>query len=143
MLDPKLAKFDEEEVVRVINIILLCTVGLPEQRPPMSKVVSMLTEDTEMSEVDMSMWPSYVPQWQRKSGSDSFFASLMQQSSGTESLRHQAQETTQNPMGKPPHLFCRLILSFSLLREGDKSPRVLFLSLSESWSLFLLQTLCP
>uniref|UniRef100_A0A0E0LS87 Serine-threonine/tyrosine-protein kinase catalytic domain-containing protein n=1 Tax=Oryza punctata TaxID=4537 RepID=A0A0E0LS87_ORYPU len=66
MLDPKLAEFDEEEVVRVINIILLCTVGLPEQRPPMSKVVSMLTEDTEMSEVDMSMWPSYVPQWQRK-----------------------------------------------------------------------------
>lgn len=85
MLDPKLARFDEEEVVRVINIILLCTVGLPEQRPPMSKVVSMLTEDTEMSEVDMSMWPSYVPQWQRKSGSDSFFTSSMQQSSGTES----------------------------------------------------------
>uniref|UniRef100_A0A0D3GXB4 non-specific serine/threonine protein kinase n=1 Tax=Oryza barthii TaxID=65489 RepID=A0A0D3GXB4_9ORYZ len=85
MLDPKLAKFDEKEVVRVINIILLCTVGLPEQRPPMSKVVSMLTEDTEMSEVDMSMWPSYVPQWHRKSRSDSFFASSMQQSSGTES----------------------------------------------------------
>uniref|UniRef100_J3MR56 non-specific serine/threonine protein kinase n=1 Tax=Oryza brachyantha TaxID=4533 RepID=J3MR56_ORYBR len=89
LLDPKLAEFDKEEVARVINIILLCTVGLPQQRPPMSKVVAMLTEDAEMSEVDMSMWPSYVPQWQKKSVSDSFFGSYysgssMQQSSGSQ-----------------------------------------------------------
>uniref|UniRef100_A0A0E0AS28 non-specific serine/threonine protein kinase n=1 Tax=Oryza glumipatula TaxID=40148 RepID=A0A0E0AS28_9ORYZ len=89
ILDPKLAEFNQEEVMRVINVILLCTMGLPHQRPPMSKVVSMLTEDIEMAEVDANARPSYIPQWQIKSENDGFIAgyfsgSSTQQSSGTQ-----------------------------------------------------------
>lgn len=85
LLDPKLAEFDEEEAARVISGVLLCTMGLPQQRPPMSKVVSMLTEDIEMTQVDATMRPSYVPDWQLKSGSDGLLSgSSMQQSSGSQ-----------------------------------------------------------
>ncbi len=62
ILDPKLAEFNQEEVMRVINVILLCTMGLPHQRPPMSKVVSMLTEDIEIADVDANARPSYIEQ---------------------------------------------------------------------------------
>uniref|UniRef100_A0A0E0LS86 non-specific serine/threonine protein kinase n=1 Tax=Oryza punctata TaxID=4537 RepID=A0A0E0LS86_ORYPU len=89
ILDPKLAEINQEEVMRVINVILFCTMGLPHQRPPMSKVVSILTEDIEMAEVDANARPSYIPQWQLKSENDGFIAgylsgSSMQQSSGTQ-----------------------------------------------------------
>nr|CDM85689.1 unnamed protein product [Triticum aestivum] len=50
LLDSKVAEFDEEEAARLINVALLCTMGLPQRRPAMSKVVAMLTEDIEMTD---------------------------------------------------------------------------------------------
>ncbi|KAH9288585.1 hypothetical protein KI387_032702 [Taxus chinensis] len=38
----------KEEVLKVIHIALLCTQGAPESRPSMSKVVSMLTSNSEI-----------------------------------------------------------------------------------------------
>lgn len=89
ILDPKLTEFNQEEVMRVINVILLCTMGLPHQRPPMSKVVSILTEDIETVEVEANARPSYIPQSQIRSENDGFIAgyfsgSSIQQSSGTQ-----------------------------------------------------------
>jgi hypothetical protein len=80
VLDSKLSGFDEEEAASVINVALLCTMGVPQRRPPMSKVVSMLTEDIEMIDVDTTMRPSYVPEWQLKSfRNGSFLGSSIQQ----------------------------------------------------------------
>uniref|UniRef100_A0A453GAU8 Protein kinase domain-containing protein n=1 Tax=Aegilops tauschii subsp. strangulata TaxID=200361 RepID=A0A453GAU8_AEGTS len=87
LIDSKLAEFDEEEAPRLINVALLCTMGLPQRRPAMSKVVSMLTADMEVTDVDATMRPSYVPEWQLSSFSNSYFSgsgSSVQQSSGSQ-----------------------------------------------------------
>ncbi|KAF2935850.1 hypothetical protein DAI22_04g261300 [Oryza sativa Japonica Group] len=66
-VDPKLSEFNSEEVIRVIRVALLCTQGSPHKRPPMSKVVSMLTGDADITE-DAAK-PSYITEWQIKVGS--------------------------------------------------------------------------
>ncbi|KAK1440115.1 hypothetical protein QVD17_05940 [Tagetes erecta] len=51
LADEKLSEFDENEVKRVTRIALLCTQTSPTQRPPMSRVVAMLSGDMEASVV--------------------------------------------------------------------------------------------
>ncbi|KAI3675658.1 hypothetical protein L1987_85250 [Smallanthus sonchifolius] len=51
LVDEELSDFDENEVKRVMKIALLCTQTSPTQRPPMSRVVSMLSRDIEASGV--------------------------------------------------------------------------------------------
>ncbi|CAH8332409.1 unnamed protein product [Eruca vesicaria subsp. sativa] len=51
LIDQALTEFNMEEVKRVIGIALLCTYSSHSLRPPMSKVVAMLSGDTEVSEV--------------------------------------------------------------------------------------------
>ncbi|RZC94391.1 hypothetical protein C5167_026122 [Papaver somniferum] len=51
LVDPKLESiFDEEEVLRTVNIALACTNASPAQRPRMSLVVSMLEGQTAFEE---------------------------------------------------------------------------------------------
>ncbi|KAJ0501037.1 putative protein kinase RLK-Pelle-DLSV family [Helianthus annuus] len=47
LVDEELSEFDENEVKRVTRIALLCTQTSPMQRPPMSRVVAMLSGDIE------------------------------------------------------------------------------------------------
>lgn len=98
LLDARLAEFDEQEAARVINVALLCTMGMPQQRPQMSKVVSMLTEDIEMTDVDTAMRPRYVPDWQLKISSTGYSSSgySVQQSSGS---RVSAPSSSSNKPG--------------------------------------------
>ncbi|GLJ38801.1 hypothetical protein SUGI_0790920 [Cryptomeria japonica] len=54
--DPKLelgtlSENEQREILRVIHIALLCTQGSPTKRPSMFNVVSMLTNDLEISDV--------------------------------------------------------------------------------------------
>ncbi|KAG2640971.1 probable LRR receptor-like serine/threonine-protein kinase At1g56130 isoform X2 [Panicum virgatum] len=58
ILDPRLEKFDAEEALRVIRVALMCTQGSPHRRPPMSRVVAMLTGKAEVTEEVAK--PSYV-----------------------------------------------------------------------------------
>ncbi|KAI3675666.1 hypothetical protein L1987_85258 [Smallanthus sonchifolius] len=51
LVDEELFEFDEDEVKRVTRIALLCTQTSPMQRPPMSRVVAMLSGDIEASGV--------------------------------------------------------------------------------------------
>ncbi|KAI3675659.1 hypothetical protein L1987_85255 [Smallanthus sonchifolius] len=51
LVDKELYEFDENEVKRVTRIALLCTQTSPIQRPPMSRVVAMLSGDIEASGV--------------------------------------------------------------------------------------------
>ncbi|CAM0902819.1 unnamed protein product [Alopecurus aequalis] len=73
MLDPRLDDFDDEEVLRAIKVALVCTQGSPHQRPPMSRVVAMLTGDAEAP--DWVPKPSYITEWQIKGGGDTSYAS--------------------------------------------------------------------
>ncbi|XP_062226737.1 probable LRR receptor-like serine/threonine-protein kinase At1g56130 [Phragmites australis] len=84
MVDPKLAEFNGDEVLRAIHVALLCTQGSPHQRPSMSRAVSMLAGDVEVGVVVNK--PSYITEWQIKGGNTSSFMSSDvsgQSSSGT------------------------------------------------------------
>uniref|UniRef100_K3YEJ0 non-specific serine/threonine protein kinase n=1 Tax=Setaria italica TaxID=4555 RepID=K3YEJ0_SETIT len=65
VVDPSLMEFVSDEVLRAIRVGLLCIQSSPRQRPSMSKVVSMLTEDIEVPEAVTK--PSYVTEWQASS----------------------------------------------------------------------------
>uniref|UniRef100_A0A0E0L0B4 non-specific serine/threonine protein kinase n=1 Tax=Oryza punctata TaxID=4537 RepID=A0A0E0L0B4_ORYPU len=95
VVDPSLKEFDEDEAFRVICVALLCTQGSPHQRPPMSKVVAMLTGDVDVAQVVMK--PSYITEWQlRDGGSSSYTTSSYAGSSNPEFSRQ--RET--NPLAQ-------------------------------------------
>ncbi|KAG6696479.1 hypothetical protein I3842_09G150400 [Carya illinoinensis] len=58
LVDSKLLEFDENEATRVIGVALLCTQASPMMRPPMSRIVAMLTGDIEVGTVTTK--PSYL-----------------------------------------------------------------------------------
>uniref|UniRef100_A0A0E0GYQ3 non-specific serine/threonine protein kinase n=1 Tax=Oryza nivara TaxID=4536 RepID=A0A0E0GYQ3_ORYNI len=66
IVDPTIKDFDKDEAFRVINVALLCTQGSPHQRPPMSRVVAMLTRDVDAPKVVTK--PSYITEWQLRGG---------------------------------------------------------------------------
>ena len=80
IVDPRLEEFDGEEATRVILVALLCTQGSPHQRPPMSRVVAMLTGEVEVTEVLTK--PSYITEWQLKGGNSSYSGSTTGEFSG-------------------------------------------------------------
>nr|XP_007163965.1 hypothetical protein PHAVU_L001300g [Phaseolus vulgaris]XP_007163966.1 hypothetical protein PHAVU_L001300g [Phaseolus vulgaris]ESW35959.1 hypothetical protein PHAVU_L001300g [Phaseolus vulgaris]ESW35960.1 hypothetical protein PHAVU_L001300g [Phaseolus vulgaris] len=61
LVDPRLIEFDEEEVKRIVGIVLLCTQASPILRPSMSRVVAMLSGDMEVSSVTTK--PGYLTDW--------------------------------------------------------------------------------
>ncbi|OMO65922.1 hypothetical protein COLO4_30910 [Corchorus olitorius] len=61
VMDLSLEEFDENEALRVLGVALLCTQASPNMRPPMSRVVAMLTGDAEVSSVATK--PSYITDW--------------------------------------------------------------------------------
>lgn len=64
LVDPTLSKYDENEVLRMIRVALLCTQASPMMRPSMSRVISMLTGDIEVTAVASK--PSYLTDWDFK-----------------------------------------------------------------------------
>ncbi|KAF8408661.1 hypothetical protein HHK36_004724 [Tetracentron sinense] len=61
LVDATLSQFSEEEAKRIIGIGLLCTQASPMLRPPMSRVVAMLSRDIEVSAVTTK--PGYLTDW--------------------------------------------------------------------------------
>ncbi|KAL9298135.1 hypothetical protein ACSQ67_024031 [Phaseolus vulgaris] len=61
LVDPRLIEFDEEEVKRIVGIVLLCSQASPILRPSMSRVVAMLSGDMEVSSVTTK--PGYLTDW--------------------------------------------------------------------------------
>nr|GMC53341.1 putative LRR receptor-like serine/threonine-protein kinase [Ipomoea batatas] len=61
LVDENLSEFNEDEVKRVIGVSLLCTQTSPVFRPPMSRVVAMLSGDTEIAAATTR--PSYLADW--------------------------------------------------------------------------------
>ncbi|XXG68671.1 hypothetical protein AAC387_Pa06g1706 [Persea americana] len=62
LVDPMLAEYNEGEAMRVIGVALLCTQASPTLRPPMSRVVAMLTGDAEVGTA--ASRPGYLTDWQ-------------------------------------------------------------------------------
>ncbi|WZZ33108.1 hypothetical protein YC2023_016509 [Brassica napus] len=61
LIDDRLSEFNVEEVKRVIGVALLCTQASHSLRPPMSRVVAMLSGDVEVS--DVTSKPGYLTDW--------------------------------------------------------------------------------
>nr|GMC51630.1 probable LRR receptor-like serine/threonine-protein kinase At1g56140 isoform X2 [Ipomoea batatas] len=61
VVDERLSDFNKDEVKRVIGVSLLCTQASPSMRPSMSRVVAMLSGDTEVPTVTSR--PSYLTDW--------------------------------------------------------------------------------
>ncbi|GMJ02871.1 hypothetical protein like AT1G56130 [Hibiscus trionum] len=81
LADSSLSEFDEEEMKRVIGIALLCTQTSPMQRPAMSRVVAMLSGDTEVSRVASK--PGYLTEWKFDDDESSFVSNEATRASGT------------------------------------------------------------
>ncbi|KAF3792428.1 hypothetical protein EJ110_NYTH11485, partial [Nymphaea thermarum] len=64
LVDPTLNEYDEEEALRVIRVALLCTQASPSLRPPMSRVIAMLSGDIKVSAATSR--PAYLTDWQFK-----------------------------------------------------------------------------
>ncbi|RID75406.1 hypothetical protein BRARA_B02452 [Brassica rapa] len=74
LIDQALTEFNMEEVKRVIGIALLCTYSSHSLRPQMSKVVAMLSGDTEVSEVTSKL--GYLTDWRSDDTSSSSFSAF-------------------------------------------------------------------
>ncbi|KAK1367269.1 putative LRR receptor-like serine/threonine-protein kinase [Heracleum sosnowskyi] len=61
LVDPSLSAFNGDEVKRLIDVALLCTQTSPNLRPPMSRVVAMLSGDSEVTAVATK--PGYLKDW--------------------------------------------------------------------------------
>jgi hypothetical protein len=58
-MDPDIeSTCSKEEVLRVIEVALLCTQAVPTMRPKMSRVVAMLTGDAEI--IPVASRPAYI-----------------------------------------------------------------------------------
>ncbi|KAL5731455.1 hypothetical protein ACHQM5_004180 [Ranunculus cassubicifolius] len=62
LVDPTLTDFNKEEAIRMLGVALLCTQTSPTMRPQMSRVVVMLTGDSEVSSITEK--PNYLSVWQ-------------------------------------------------------------------------------
>uniref|UniRef100_A0A0E0L0A3 non-specific serine/threonine protein kinase n=1 Tax=Oryza punctata TaxID=4537 RepID=A0A0E0L0A3_ORYPU len=93
ILDPSLNGFNKDEAFRVIRVALHCTQGSPHQRPPMSKVVAMLTGEVEVPEVVTK--PSYITEWQMMDGNRSYVTSSYSGSTTHEFSRQNEIEPLQ------------------------------------------------
>lgn len=102
LVDPTLSEFNEEEVKRLIGVALLCTQTSPMLRPPMSRVVAMLSGDTEVNTVLTK--PGYLTDWKYNDVS-----SFMSNDTSTTSMPRTANSQTgsSNP---------------SMVVDGDRSP---------------------
>ncbi|XP_042478041.1 probable LRR receptor-like serine/threonine-protein kinase At1g56140 [Macadamia integrifolia] len=62
LVDPALSEYNDVEARRMIGVGLLCTQALPSLRPAMSRVVAMLSGDTEVSTAKTK--PGYINDWE-------------------------------------------------------------------------------
>ncbi|CAN6180362.1 unnamed protein product [Urochloa humidicola] len=96
ILDPRIKEFDAEEALGVIRVALICMQGSPHQRPPMSRVVAMLTGKAEVAEEIAR--PSYVTELQFRGGSSSGTTSRYWGSTNPEfSRQKEVDPLTQSP----------------------------------------------
>ncbi|XP_068654172.1 probable LRR receptor-like serine/threonine-protein kinase At1g56140 [Aristolochia californica] len=73
LVDPALSEFNKEEALRIITVSLLCTQASPLLRPPMSRVVRMLSGDIEVGVVTSK--PGYLSDLQFNELTSSFMSS--------------------------------------------------------------------
>lgn len=101
MVDPMLQSFNKEEVTRVIGVAFLCTQASPALRPPMSRVVAMLSGDIDVNEVTSR--PSYLTDWHSNDTTKYASSSHATETSAEMSVRgHDILPSLENKESFPP-----------------------------------------
>ncbi|XP_044495501.1 probable LRR receptor-like serine/threonine-protein kinase At1g56140 [Mangifera indica] len=120
LIDPRLTEFNEIEALRVIRVALLCTQASPILRPPMSRVVSMLSGDVDVETVTSK--PSYLTDWDYKDITNSLLSKDSATSSSTRSYsrkKSQCDSATDLSPGVDPLLSLEDPTQFSdIITEG-------------------------
>ncbi|XP_023645934.1 probable LRR receptor-like serine/threonine-protein kinase At1g56140 isoform X2 [Capsella rubella] len=83
IIDHELTECNMVEVKRMIRVALLCTQTSHVSRPPMSKVVAMLSGDVEVTDVISK--PQYQPDWKFDDTFSSSFSSFQTKDTSTSS----------------------------------------------------------
>lgn len=104
LVSSELVKFNEEEVKRVVRVALLCTQTSPMLRPPMSRVVAMLSGDIEVGIATSR--PEYVTDLRFSDATSSMSSSIPT-----------VKSDYQNLMGLSPENASRPVLG-KIIREG-------------------------
>ncbi|XP_043700450.1 probable LRR receptor-like serine/threonine-protein kinase At1g56140 [Telopea speciosissima] len=92
LVDPALSEYNDVEAQRLIGVVLLCTQASPSLRPAMSRVVAMLSGDTEVGTVTSK--PGYLTDWEFNDLS-SFMSGDISGTSTSENPK--SQTTSSNP----------------------------------------------
>ncbi|ESQ29849.1 hypothetical protein EUTSA_v10012222mg, partial [Eutrema salsugineum] len=80
LVDDELSEFNMEEVKRMIGVALLCIQTSYALRPPMSRVVAMLSGDIEIS--DVTSKPEYLDHWGFDDTTGSSFSAFQTKDTG-------------------------------------------------------------
>ncbi|KAL0731494.1 hypothetical protein Bca4012_027588 [Brassica carinata] len=96
LIDDRLSEFNVEEVKRVIGVALLCTQASHSLRPPMSRVVAMLSGDVEVS--DVTSKPGYLTDWRYDDITASTLSSSQTKGTNTSSSKMSPGKTDSQPM---------------------------------------------
>ncbi|KAF4379492.1 hypothetical protein G4B88_024940 [Cannabis sativa] len=101
LVDSKISKkFNREEVRRTIRVAFLCTQASPAARPSMSKVVAMLTGDTDAGGTEVSR-PGYLVDWKFNDANTSM--SQIEQGTTDPMLYDSCASTSMVAMPSPSH----------------------------------------
>ncbi|GLT51828.1 hypothetical protein SLA2020_252090 [Shorea laevis] len=98
LVDSNILEFNEEEVKNVIGVALLCTQTIPMQRPSMSRVVAMLSRDTEVSRVTSK--PGYLTGWKF----DDTTSSMSDQATSAADASHHTTSTSTSMVADEENL---------------------------------------
>ncbi|CAM8896712.1 unnamed protein product [Rhodiola kirilowii] len=99
LVDPRLSSdFNAEEVKRVIGIALLCTQTSPSMRPSMSRVVAMLSDDTEVPPVLSK--PMYLTDW-NFTDSSTLMSGISTNEKQSKTSNHSEDISTDTPAAYP------------------------------------------
>ncbi|XP_054811651.1 probable LRR receptor-like serine/threonine-protein kinase At1g56140 isoform X2 [Prosopis cineraria] len=104
LVDPRPStgtSFNEKEVKRLVGISLLCTQSSPLLRPPMSRVVAMLSGDMEVSTVTSKL--GYLIDW-KFDDLGSFMTGLATKGSGTSQYKSSTSTSTISTTNQAPEV---------------------------------------
>ncbi|XP_019096685.1 PREDICTED: probable LRR receptor-like serine/threonine-protein kinase At1g56130 [Camelina sativa] len=101
LIDQELTEFNMEEVKRMIGIALLCIQASSGLRPPMSRVVAMLSGDVEVS--DVTSKPGYLTDWTVDGSSSSSFSTFQTKDTSASSFSSTRFVTPRDGDFKPMH----------------------------------------
>uniref|UniRef100_A0A161ZX01 non-specific serine/threonine protein kinase n=1 Tax=Daucus carota subsp. sativus TaxID=79200 RepID=A0A161ZX01_DAUCS len=112
LVDPSLSTCNESEAKRVIDVALLCTQTSPNLRPPMSRVVAMLSGDIEVTPVTTK--PGYLTDW--KFSDSTTFLSADASTSNTDQSTQFSSSAGTTQLSDPN--YTPVNVSASMLGEG-------------------------